>query len=57
MSGVVQCLRHGARFDVKTGLALLGAKSWLSRQDVVDVESFPVLVNGTRIFIGLPEPP
>jgi nitrite reductase/ring-hydroxylating ferredoxin subunit len=30
VSGVVQCLRHGARFDVKTGLALLSSRTSVS---------------------------
>ena len=55
-SAVVQCPRHGARFDVKTGRALSGARRWFFREHVEDAVSFPVLVDGSRIYVGLPEP-
>ena len=40
----VECPRHGARFDVKTGAAM-------SMPAVVPVRTFPVLVEGDEIFI------
>jgi 3-phenylpropionate/trans-cinnamate dioxygenase ferredoxin subunit len=43
----IECPRHGARFDIRTGKAL-------SLPAVVDIPTYPVRVEGTEILIGLP---
>lgn len=43
----IECPRHGARFDLKTGKAL-------TLPAVVDIPSYPVRVVGDEIQIGLP---
>jgi 3-phenylpropionate/trans-cinnamate dioxygenase ferredoxin subunit len=43
----IECPRHGARFDVKTGEAL-------SLPAVVDIPAYPVRVEEGEILIGLP---
>ncbi|HLC04201.1 MAG TPA: non-heme iron oxygenase ferredoxin subunit [Anaerolineales bacterium] len=47
MGTEIECPRHGARFDLKTGKAL-------SLPAVVDIPSYPVRVVGDEIQIGLP---
>jgi 3-phenylpropionate/trans-cinnamate dioxygenase ferredoxin subunit len=42
----IECPRHGARFDVKTGKAL-------TLPAVVPIESFPVQVDGDEIKVGI----
>lgn len=42
----IECPRHGARFDIRTGQAL-------SLPAVVDIPTYPVRVEGTDILIGL----
>jgi 3-phenylpropionate/trans-cinnamate dioxygenase ferredoxin component len=44
----VICPRHGARFNIKTGLAL-------TMPAVTPVESYPVRVEGNELYIGLPD--
>ena len=44
--GEVECPRHGARFDVKTGAAT-------RMPAVVPVRTFPVQVEGEQIFVEL----
>lgn len=46
----VECPRHGARFDIKTGKAL-------TLPAVVDIPAYPVRVEGDEIQIGLPLTP
>lgn len=43
----IECPRHGARFDVRTGEVL-------SLPAVVDIPAYPVRVEGDEIQIGLP---
>ena len=44
----IVCPRHGARFDVRTGKVL-------SPPAVIDDRTFPVLIDGNEIKIGLPK--
>ena len=44
--GEIECPRHGARFDVKTGRAM-------TLPAVVPVKTFPVKVVGTKIMVQL----
>ncbi len=44
---VIECPRHGARFDLRTGKVL-------SLPAVVDIPAYPVRVEGDEIQIGLP---
>jgi 3-phenylpropionate/trans-cinnamate dioxygenase ferredoxin subunit len=43
----IECPRHGARFDVRTGKVL-------SFPAIVDIPAYPVKVEGEEILIGLP---
>jgi 3-phenylpropionate/trans-cinnamate dioxygenase ferredoxin subunit len=43
----IECPRHGARFDVRTGKVL-------SFPAIVDIPAYPVKVDGDDILIGLP---
>lgn len=43
----IECPRHGARFDLRTGKVL-------SLPAVVDIPAYPVRVQGDEIQIGLP---
>ncbi|OGO17942.1 MAG: hypothetical protein A2Z14_03180 [Chloroflexi bacterium RBG_16_48_8] len=43
----IECPRHGARFDLRTGTAL-------SPPAVVDIPAYPVRIEGDQILIGLP---
>jgi 3-phenylpropionate/trans-cinnamate dioxygenase ferredoxin subunit len=43
----VECPRHGARFDVRTGKVL-------SFPAIVDIPAYPVKVEGDEILVGLP---
>jgi 3-phenylpropionate/trans-cinnamate dioxygenase ferredoxin subunit len=43
----IECPRHGARFDMRSGKAL-------SLPAVVDIPAYPVRVQGEEIQIGLP---
>ena len=43
----VECPRHGARFDIRTGKAL-------TLPAVVDIPAYPVRIEGDEIQIGLP---
>jgi 3-phenylpropionate/trans-cinnamate dioxygenase ferredoxin subunit len=44
---IIECPRHGARFDLETGKAL-------SLPAVVDIPAYPVRLQGDEIQIGLP---
>jgi|SRR6266853_460050 len=55
-SAVVACPRHGARFDVRTGHAVSGAKVLLFGKTVKNAIRFQVLVDGSQIFAGVPDP-
>jgi 3-phenylpropionate/trans-cinnamate dioxygenase ferredoxin component len=46
--GIVVCPRHGARFSVRTGAAL-------SFPAVTPVDTYPVLVEGDDLLVGLPD--
>ena len=50
---IVTCPKHGARFDVKTGQAIMDAKIGFIKMSVKNVESYTVRVEGTDIFVGL----
>jgi 3-phenylpropionate/trans-cinnamate dioxygenase ferredoxin subunit len=43
----IECPRHGARFDVRTGKVL-------SFPAIVDIPSYPVKVENGEILVGLP---
>jgi len=43
----IECPRHGAHFDVRTGKVL-------SFPAIVDIPAYPVKVEGEEILIGLP---
>ncbi len=43
----IECPRHGARFDVRTGKVL-------SFPAIVDIPAYPVKLEGETILIGLP---
>ena len=43
----IECPRHGAKFDIRTGKAL-------TLPAVVDIPAYPVRVEGDEIQIGLP---
>jgi len=54
-AGIVVCPRHGARFDVRTGAAVAGPKILFFERSVKSLLSFQVLIDGTRVFVGLPD--
>jgi 3-phenylpropionate/trans-cinnamate dioxygenase ferredoxin subunit len=56
VGGVVQCPKHGARFDLRTGRAVSGPTTWLFQRAVHDALPLQLLVDGTEIFVCLPEP-
>jgi nitrite reductase/ring-hydroxylating ferredoxin subunit len=43
----IECPRHGARFDVRSGKVL-------SFPAIVDIPAYPVRVEGDDILVGLP---
>lgn len=43
----IECPRHGARFDVRTGKVL-------SFPAIVDIPAYPVKVEGQDVLVGLP---
>ena len=43
----IECPRHGARFDVRTGKVL-------SFPAIVDIPAYPVKVEGEDVLVGLP---
>jgi 3-phenylpropionate/trans-cinnamate dioxygenase ferredoxin subunit len=43
----IECPRHGARFDVRTGKVL-------SFPAIVDIPAYPVKVEGDQVLVGLP---
>ncbi len=44
----VECPRHGARFDLRTGKAL-------TLPAVVDIPAYPVRVEGGELLVGIPK--
>ena len=50
---VVTCPKHGARFDVKTGQAVAGAKIGFIKMSVKNEETYQVKVEGTEILVGI----
>ena len=54
-SAVVECPGHGARFDVRTGRALSGARVLFFEEAVKNAARFEVLVYGAQVFVGVPE--
>ena len=50
---IVTCPRHGAQFDLKTGMAVRGAKIGLIKINVKDEASYTVKVEGTDILVGI----
>ena len=46
--GQIECPLHGACFDIKTGKALTAPAA-------IDVDSFPVKIDGDQILVGLPK--
>jgi 3-phenylpropionate/trans-cinnamate dioxygenase ferredoxin component len=57
VSVVVQCPRHGARFDVRTGRAVCGARVLFFEKEVKDAVCFQVLIDDSQVFVGLPDLP
>lgn len=51
---IVTCPRHGARYDLKTGQSIQGAKIAFLKAKVKDQETYAVKVEGTTIMIGKP---
>lgn len=43
----IECPRHGARFDVRTGKVL-------TFPAIVDIPAYPVKVEGDEVWVGLP---
>lgn len=43
----IECPRHGARFDVRTGKVL-------TFPAIVDIPAYPVKVEGNEVLVGLP---
>jgi len=43
----IECPRHGARFDVRTGKVL-------SFPAIVDIPAYPVKIENGQVFLGLP---
>ncbi|MGV7222749.1 MAG: Rieske (2Fe-2S) protein [Nitrospinales bacterium] len=52
---IVTCPRHGAQFDVKTGLAVGEAKIAIIKMKVKNEGSYQVKVDGINIMVGIPE--
>lgn len=52
---IVTCPKHGARFDVKTGMAVGEAKISFMKMQVKNEESYVVKVDGTNIMVGISE--
>ena len=50
--GIVQCPRHGSRFDVRTGKNVRGLKVLGKRWTTGDVRAYPVTVDGEDILLG-----
>jgi 3-phenylpropionate/trans-cinnamate dioxygenase ferredoxin subunit len=50
--GIVQCPRHGSRFDVRTGKNVRGPKVLGKRWTTGDVRAYPVTVDGEDILLG-----
>jgi len=48
VDGQVECPRHGARFDIRTGEAV-------RMPAVVEVDSYPVKIENGNIFVEKPE--
>ncbi|HNS52635.1 MAG TPA: Rieske 2Fe-2S domain-containing protein [Anaerolineae bacterium] len=53
--GIVTCPRHGAGFDVRTGLAVRGAKILFLHMDVKALRTYPVRVEGDDLLVDLEE--
>ncbi|MHB1453968.1 MAG: Rieske (2Fe-2S) protein [Saccharofermentanales bacterium] len=47
------CSKHGSIFDLKTGNAVQGAKILFVSVKVDDVKSYPVIIEGGNIFVGV----
>lgn len=52
---VVQCPRHGARFDVTTGKNTGNAKIAFLKMKVKDTQCYPVRIEGTDVLVEIPE--
>ncbi len=50
---VVTCLKHGGKFDVKTGQSVAGAKLGIIKIKLRDEMHYDVKIEGTDILIGL----
>ena len=48
VDGEVECPRHGARFDVRTGKAL-------TFPAVEDISAYPVRIDNGKLLVGLPK--
>lgn len=51
---VVTCRGHGAQFDLRTGAAVGKAQIAVLKMGVKDLASYPVMVEGSEILIGIP---
>ena len=50
---IVTCPRHGAKYDVKTGQAVVEAKIGFMKMKVKDEVSYTVKVEGADIMVGI----
>ena len=51
--GIVTCPRHRAKFDVRTGQNIEGAKIAFVNMKVRDTRSYPVKIEGNDILIDI----
>ena len=49
----LSCPRHGAKFDVRTGANVAGAKLAFIHMNVGDAKAFPVKIEGKDILVEL----
>lgn len=47
------CPKHGSIFDIKTGNAVQDAKIFFVSVKVDDVKSYPVIIEGSDILVGV----
>lgn len=52
--GIVTCPKHGAKFDLRTGKNVGGAKILGVSTPTKDVQSFTVTVEGTSVLVDVP---
>jgi 3-phenylpropionate/trans-cinnamate dioxygenase ferredoxin subunit len=50
---IVTCPRHGSRFNVKTGEAVIGPKILVLRFNTKNLSSYPIRIEGKNLLIEL----